>query len=233
MREPETPRQLPLELGFATGYSRDDLVVSPANSQAVALIDRWPEWPSPVVVLAGPAGSGKSHLAAIWQANSGATRLEPANIEASLAVVDGAGAVLIDDADSGYLDQNGLFHLINTFNAGGGRLLLTARRFPLAWGVTLPDLASRLKAAATIEIHEPDDLLLAGVITKLFADRQIEVDQAVVQYLVRRIERSLSTAIRVVDRLDRLALEQKTRVSRTLAAEVIEAIDQGQTELDV
>lgn len=233
MREPETPRQLPLDLGFSTGLTRDDLVVSQANAQAVSLIDRWPDWPAPVVVLAGPAGSGKSHLAAIWQANAAALRLHPEQIEAALAAVDGAGAVLIDDADCGRLDQNGLFHLINTIRAGGGSLLLTARRFPLAWGVTLPDLASRLKAAATVEIHEPDDLLLAGVITKLFADRQIEVDQAVVQYLVRRIERSLSTAIRVVDRLDRAALEQKARISRVLAAEIIEAIDQGQWELDV
>lgn len=231
MREPETPRQLPLDLGFSAGLTRDDLVVSQANAQAVTLIDRWPEWPSPVVVLAGPAGSGKSHLAAIWRSGSGALQLPAAGISEHLADVDGAGAVLIDDADGGQLDENGLFHLINTIRAGGGWLLLTARRFPLAWGVTLPDLSSRLKAAATIEIQEPDDLLLAGVITKLFADRQIEVDQTVVQYLVRRIERSLSTAIRVVERLDRVALEQKTRISRILAAEIIEAIDQGQGEL--
>lgn len=99
--------------------------------------------------------------------------------------------------------------------------------------MTLPDLASRLKAAATVEIDEPDDLLLAGVITKLFADRQIEVDPAVVQYLVRRIERSLSTAIGVVDRLDRAALEQKTRITRALAADVLNAMDEGQAAFDL
>ena len=142
-----------------------------------------------------------------------------------------AGPVFVDDADRDGLDEQGLFHLINAVRSAGTQLLLTARRFPAAWGVKLPDLASRLRAATTVEIGEPDDLLLAGVITKLFADRQIEVEPHVVQYLVRRIERSLSTAIRVVDRLDRAALEQKSRITRALATEAVSALDEGQGEL--
>lgn len=229
---PETPRQLPLDLGHSPGFSRDHLVVSEANAQAAALIDRWPEWPAPVVLLAGPAGSGKSHLAAIWREHAGALQLSASDISAHLAEI-GSTPVLIDDADQGKLDQDGLFHLINTVRGAGSHLLLTARSFPSSWGVTLPDLASRLKAAATVEIEEPDDLLLAGVITKLFADRQVEVEPHVVQFLVRRIERSLSTAIRVVDRLDRAALEQQARITRALAAETVNALDAGQNELDL
>ncbi|WP_439502707.1 DnaA regulatory inactivator HdaA [Aminobacter ciceronei] len=231
-REPIKPRQLPLDLGHSPGFSRDDLVVSGANAQAVSLIDRWPEWPAPVVLLAGPAGSGKSHLAAIWRDHADALQLDVSDISAHLGEV-GTASVLIDDADQGRLDQNGLFHLINTVRGSGAQLLLTARSFPVAWGVTLPDLASRLKAAATVEIDEPDDLLLAGVITKLFADRQVEVEPHVVQFLVRRIERSLSTAIRVVERLDRAALEQKSRITRALAAETIGALDAGQGEFEL
>jgi chromosomal replication initiation ATPase DnaA len=230
MREPDRPRQLPLDLGHAAGHSRDDLVVSAANREAAGLIDRWPDWPSPVVVLAGPPGSGKSHISAIWRDAAGAVSLAARSIPLEIA---SARPVLIDDADSKPLDEQGLFHLINAVRGAGGHLLLTARRFPAAWNVTLPDLASRLKAAATVEIHEPDDLLLAGVITKLFADRQVEVDAPVVQYLVRRIERSLSTAISVVDRIDRAALQRKTRITRALAAEMIEAIDEGQADLGV
>lgn len=231
-RETHRPRQLPLDLGHSPGQSRDDLVVSQANAQAAALIDRWPDWPSPVVVLAGPSGSGKSHLAAIWREHSGAVQLTASDIVDHVADL-GAAPVLIDDADLGRLDQEGLFHLINTIRGAGSYLLLTARTFPSAWGVTLPDLASRLKAAATVEIDEPDDLLLAGVITKLFADRQVEVEPHVVQFLVRRIERSLLTAIRVVERIDHAALEQNTRITRALAAETVNAIDEGQGELEL
>src|SRR5690606_7882460 len=146
-------------LGHGTGYSRDDLVVSPANSEAVGLIERWPDWPSPVVVLAGPTGSGKTHLASIWREGAGALQLDARDL--GQAMPDPGGRpVLIDDVDAAALPEQGLFHLINAVRSAGSSLLVTARRFPSAWGVQLPDLSSRLKAAATVEIHEPDDGLL-------------------------------------------------------------------------
>jgi len=233
MREPEKPRQLPLDLAHAPGLSREDLVVSPANRAAVELVERWPDWPSAAVVLAGPPGSGKSHLAAIWRERSGAVAFEAGKIAAGTAGAGQTLAFLINDADAPGLDETGLFHLMNHVRQNGGHLLLTARRFAPAWGVRLPDLASRLKAAPTVEIAEPDDLLLAGVITKLFADRQVAVDASVVQFLVRRIERSLATASDVVDRLDRAALERQGPVTRALAAQVVSALDSGQAEMDL
>ena len=227
------PRQVPLDLAHPVGQSRDDLVVAPSNAEALALVERWPDWPSPVVVLAGPAGSGKTHLAAIWREESGAADLTDQGFSPQAVEVASRGAVLIDDIDSGQIDETGLFHLINAVRQAGTSLLLTARRFPAAWGVRLPDLESRLKAAAMVEIREPDDALLAVVLTKLFADRQVEVDPHVVQYVARRIERSLSSASAVVARLDRAALEQKTRIGRALAAQIIAEMDAGQRALDL
>ena len=227
------PRQLPLDLAHPVAHSRDDLIVGPSNREAVGLLEAWPEWPSAVVVLAGPAGSGKSHLAAIWCEDSGATVLSAGGLGVHAIEAATHGPVLIDDIDARVIDEAGLFHLINAVKQAGTSLLLTARRFPMAWGVRLPDLSSRLKEAATVEIDEPDDFLLMAILTKLFADRQVEVEPHVVQFLVRRIERSLSSAMDVVARLDRAALEQKTRISRTLAAHVIEAMEAGQGNLDV
>jgi len=226
-------RQLPLDLGHRPGSSRDDLVVTAANAEAVALIDRWPDWPAPVVILAGPRGAGKTHLGAIWRDLSAAHELDPPSLQDDAIAAGSSGPVFIDDADRGRIDEAGLFHLINAVRGAGTHLLMTARRFPAAWRVSLPDLASRLKAAATVELREPDEMLLAGVITKLFADRQVEVEPHVVSFIVRRIERSLSTAIRVVAKLDAAALEQKTRISRGLAAQIVSAMDEGQGELDL
>ncbi|MFN3549045.1 MAG: DnaA regulatory inactivator HdaA [Mesorhizobium sp.] len=226
------PRQLPLDLGHRAELSRENLIVSPANAAAVALVDRWPDWPAPVVILAGPTGSGKSHLAEIWAREANAVALSPVRLAEGLEPARQGRAILVDGIAAGAIDQTALFHLINEVRAAGGFLLLTSRSFPAAWGVTLPDLASRLRAATVVETGAPDDLLLAGVITKLFADRQVEVEAHVVAYLISRIERSLSTAGRVVDQLDRAALEQKSRVTRALASSVITALDQGQGELD-
>lgn len=223
-------RQLPLDFGHAPALSRDDLVVSAANRAAVEMLERWPEWPSPVVILAGPAGSGKSHLAAVWGDMTGA--FDAAGYATGGAQFGAGQGLLVDDADISPIDETGLFHLINAVRENGASLLMTARRFPAAWRVSLPDLVSRLKAATLVELGEPDDALLGGVLTKLFADRQVEVDPAVIQYLVRRMERSLGTANAIVDRLDRAALERKVPITRGLAAETLTAMDVGQASLD-
>ena len=223
-------RQLPLDLSRRPGFSRDELVVTPANAAAVALVDRWPDWPSPVVVLAGPPGSGKSHLASLWADRAEALVGAVQDAESLVARAAAGHAVLLEGVEPP-LDEAGLFHLINAVRGAGSNLLMTSRRFPAAWGVGLADLASRLKAATVVEIAEPDDLLLSAVITKLFADRQVEVEPHVVAYIVNRIERSLSTAAGVVERLDHAAMARKTRISRALAAEIVSALDEGQGEL--
>ena len=226
-------RQLPLALDHAPASAREDIVWGEANKAALAMIDRWPDWSAPVLVIAGPPGSGKSHLARAWAEIAGATQLAPADLSGEGARNSAGRALFIDDADAPALDENGLFHLINAAREAGSSILLTSRRFPAAWPVRLPDLASRLKAAALVEIEEPDDALLAAVIHKLFADRQVEVEPHVVQFLVRRIERSVATAAAVVERLDRAALEDKVRISRSLAARIVGSLDTGQREFDL
>ncbi len=222
-RDRRRHEQLPLAFPYDTATGRDDLLVSERLDAAVSIIDHWPHWPSPVVVLAGPVGSGKSHLAAIWRARSGAKDVHP-RAGSGAAKLAADGPVLFEDAERQGFDDTELFHVINSVRENGHSLLITSRLWPMSWPVTLPDLRSRLKAATVVEIGEPDEDLLAQVIVKLFADRQLYIDDKLVGYIVTRMERSLAAAQTIVERLDRLALARGTRITRQLAAEVLNEV---------
>ncbi|MCE7029067.1 HdaA/DnaA family protein [Jiella avicenniae] len=212
-------RQLPLDLPHRPSHSRDDLVVSGANRLAVEAVDAWPSWPHPVLFVSGPPGSGKSHLAAVWAGQAGAVRADRVGVGSILS--ESGFRAVVDDADRGALDEPALFALVNAARLGGGSLLLTGRIAPAAIPFATPDLRSRLAAATTVSLGAPDDALLTGVLAKLFADRQIEVEAAALGYLVARMERSLDAARRIVAAIDREALAEKRRVSRPLLRRVL------------
>jgi chromosomal replication initiation ATPase DnaA len=227
-RERRKGEQLPLQFTHDAAKGRDDLLVSARLAAAVSIVDEWPAWPSPVVILAGPVGSGKSHLAHIWQERSGATEIRP-TAGSDAAALAAAGPVLFEDAERRGFDEAELFHVINSVRENGHTLLMTSRLWPMSWPVGLPDLKSRLKAATVVEIGEPDEELLAQVIVKLFSDRQLYIDDKLVGYIVNRMERSLGAAQTIVERLDRLALARGTRITRALAAEVLSDVGNAGT----
>lgn len=215
--------QIPLAFGHDPATGREDLLVSDRLSAAIAIVDHWPDWPAPVVIIAGPVGSGKSHLAGIWKERAGAETIHPL-AGSDAAVIAAERPVLFEDADRSGFDDTTLFHVINNVRQHGTGLLMTTRLWPMSWPVTLPDLRSRLKAATVVEIGEPDDELLTQVLIKLFADRQLFVDERLVGYIVQRMERSLEAAQTIVERIDRLALSRGTKLTRALAAEVLEEL---------
>ena len=224
--------QLPLDFEHAPSTSREDLIVSDPLSAAINLVDLWPDWPSPLVIMAGPTGAGKTHLANIWRERSGASLVSvKAPGEAALAHA-ASGPVLLEDIDRTGFDETLLFHLINTVREHGTAMMITTRIWPAAWPVHLPDLQSRLRAATIVEIGEPDDELLEQVIEKLFADRQVIVDPKVVAYLVQRMERSLDAAQTIVCRMDQLALARRGKINRILAAEVLAELESGSPDTE-
>jgi chromosomal replication initiation ATPase DnaA len=215
------PRQLALALEHAESFAREDFVESATNAAALTLVDGFPDWPSRVMALVGPPGAGKSHLAAIWAARADARVLAARELEGgSIPDMLGTGALVVEDLDRDSADETDLFHLLNLARQDNAWLLLTARRPPAAWNVALPDLASRLRAIPVVNLAAPDDALLRALLLKLFADRQLAVDEALLSYLLSRIERSPLAARAAIERLDREALRQKRAVNRALAAEI-------------
>lgn len=228
-------RQLPLSLPHSAAMTRADFVVGRANESAVALVDRHPDWPNPVAVLVGPVGSGKTHLGQIWKTAAGAVEIAARDLAtASLDGVVGNSPVLVEDLHEDGVSQPALFHLLNLVRERGASVLLTSRIPVSALQFDLPDLASRLRAAVPAELSEPEDDLLARVIFKLFTDRQLAVDPAVVDFISQRMERSLGAANRLVELLDREALAAGRPISRHLAAAVLarEAGDEPELPFD-
>ena len=214
--------QMSFDLPIASAMTREDFILDGANQKAFDMIVSWPDWPSDVIVLAGPVGSGKSHLAAIHSQQSGATLLNNNDLPKpeDLPVL-GSTPVIVEDAYAVKLDETRMFHLLNHVRERASTLLITSRSWPDSWPLTLPDLRSRLRAAYPLELNEPGDQLLRQVMVKLFADRQLTIEPRVLEYILVRMERSLSAAGRLVSDLDRLSLEQGRPITRQLAADVL------------
>ena len=217
-------QQLSFDLPAKTALGRDDFFVAPSNAMAVALLDPAFHWPSGKLVLTGPAGSGKTHLAHVWASQSGARILSASDLDEDQVPKLAQGPVVVEDVPAvagNIAAQNALFHLHNLVLANGHALMLTGRAAPNLWQLTLPDLQSRVQAATHAELQAPDDALLAVVLAKLFNDRQVTPKADVIPYLVAHMDRSFAAAAMIVDQLDNLSLSEGRTLSRPLAVRLM------------
>lgn len=215
------PRQLAFDLPVRTALGRGDFFVSPANALALAQLDAG-AWPEGKLLLVGPEGAGKSHLAQVWATENAADVLSASALPEAPG---GTQAVVVEDADRIAGDraaETALFHLHNDVLARGGRLLVTAASPPRRWGLCLPDLASRMEATALAEISAPDDRLLAAVLVKHFSDRQIAVAPDLIPWLLARMDRSFAAARALVAAIDARALADGRPVTRAVARQVLD-----------
>jgi chromosomal replication initiation ATPase DnaA len=214
--------QLAFDLPRQQAFMRADYFVSDANAAALAWIDRWPEWPSPVLILQGGQGAGKTHLAHLWCERAAATLIAAGSLglEHVRRIIErSVTGIAVDDADQA--PDIALLHLFNACVEVRGHLLLTSRQPPPSWRPAFPDLGSRLRAVPVVRIEPPDDALLAAVLAKHFADRQLRVGPHVITYLVGHMDRSLAAAAEISAQLDRVALLRQSAITIPMAAGVL------------
>jgi len=216
--------QLPLPLAYRSAHGREDFVVGASNSMAVAWVDRWPDWPAPLLIVSGPAGSGKSHLADVWRSRTGAPVIAASALtsEAAPALLR-RGALVIEDLET-LTDETALFHMLNFAREMTAHLLLTLSTSPSALALRTPDLGSRLRAAPHAAIGEPDPALLAQLIARHFDARGIHASADMIDFLANRIERSAEAAREWVARIDDHALRHNRRLNMRLLREVMAGV---------
>lgn len=219
-------QQITFDLSHRPALGREDFLIAPSNQDAVNWVDRWPAWPGPALVIHGPAASGKTHLAAVWAERTGAQFISTANLgdKDAAAITQLAPHLVIDRVDPWLGDREmevKLFHIYNIMREEGRHLLLTMRMSPAQIAFTLPDLSSRLRAAPAAMIQPPDDSLLASILVKLFNDRQLNVGQDVISYVVPRMERSFAAALALVEQADRIALAEKRNIAIPLMRQIL------------
>ena len=222
--------QLAIPFAHRPALDAAAFMVSDSNREAMSWLDRWPGWASHALAIHGPEGSGKSHLARVWQKKAGAALVAARTLDGAAAAALAAGATAVEDADSG-VDEAVLLHLYNLAREDGGFLLLTGRAPPARWRIALPDLASRLAAMPAVALGRPDDRLLAAVLAKQLRDRQLRVGAQVVAYLARRMERSFAAIARIVDSLDALSLAERRDIGISLARRVLDRSDGAGTRM--
>lgn len=216
-------RQLAFDLPNPEAMTREHFFVAPSNALALATVEGWQDWPGRKLLLLGPEGSGKTHLVQIWAALSDAVILSAETLaDTDIASLSGR-SVVVEDADRLGAAEAQLFHLHNLVTATGA-LLLTARTPPRDWGLSLPDLISRMQATPIAQLDAPDDALLSAVLVKLFADRQIAVPSNLIPYLVSRMPRSIGAARALVASLDARALAAGRPITRALAGEMLDTL---------
>jgi|APTNR8051073442_1049403.scaffolds.fasta_scaffold04312_4 chromosomal replication initiation ATPase DnaA len=219
------PRQLALAFERPLSNAWEDFLVGDANRDAVLWLDRWPDWPATALSVYGPVGCGKTHLMNAFLAQTGGTSLSlnALNNRDLASAVEAQRVLAVDDADKlvtvGLAEP--LLHLYNSAKEARCCLLLISIEPPARWNIDLGDLRSRLISCPTVGIGPPDDTMISAILVKMFADRQIRVDDALIDFLVPRMERSYAAAARIVSLIDETALTTKRRVTLSLARDVL------------
>lgn len=215
-------KQLILPLEFPPALEAKDFIVSSANEEAFLLLNRWPNWPNHSLAIYGEKGCGKTHLSHIWKMTTHARYLSAQEFNSiDLEVLfDNAPLFVLDDSHLIEKEEK-LFHFYNHLIQSKGALLLISQTPPAHWRTTLPDLRSRLNAIPALKIHPPDEALLFQVIQKLFNDFHITVEEAVINFLLKHIERSFESARFWVTTLNTYALTQRRSITIPMMKEIL------------
>ena len=213
--------QLLLELDYKTNFNEHDFYLSKSNSNAFNLINRWPDWNKKILNISGEKFSGKSHLANIFKLKSKAFLINGNKIDNSIfKSLKLHESIIIDDFEE-CNEEEILYSIFNLIDQDSKYLLINSLKPINEIKFKLPDLGSRSKNCLYVKIENPDDELLFAIILKNFSDRQIKIDEKIINFIISRIDRSYRKIDEFIYKIDELSLKKKKPINLKTIKEIL------------
>ena len=213
--------QLLLNLNHKQNFNYDDFYVSNSNYYAFKIIENWPKWEKNIVNVYGEKYSGKSHLSNIFYKKYKAKKLTEDQINNDTLLEIKIHQNIIIDNFTNHINEKILYSIFNLVDQDNKYLIINSLKPINLFDFDLEDLVSRSKNCLFAEIKKPDDDLIFALILKNFSDRQISINKNLIDYIIKRIDRSYSKIAEFIYKIDELSLKKKRAIDLKLIKEII------------
>ena len=213
--------QILFDFKFNKNYLDQDYYLSPSNQNAYNLINCWPKWIKKTINLYGEKFSGKSHLVSIFEKKT--TCIKVFSEEFSDMTIQNfkiKQALIIEDLDENF-SENLLYTVLNIIEQENKYLLITSLEPLNKFNFKLPDLISRIRNCLIIGIKNPDDNLIFALLIQYLSDRQINIDKKLIEYIIKRIDRSYEKIFLFIHKIDKLSLKKGIPINLSIIKEAL------------
>ena len=215
--------QLLLDLNYEQNFKDDDFYVGKSNFYIYELVHKWPNWEKNFLNISGEKFSGKTHLVNIFLKKFNGIRFEANSLnEKNLKSIKTYQNIILENLNLN-INEKLIYTLFNLVDQSNKFLIITSTKPIVEINFKLEDLKSRTKNCLLAKIENPDDELMFALILKNFSDRQIVIDKKLIDFIIKRIDRSYDKIFEFIYKIDELSLKKKKPIDLKSIKEVLKA----------
>ena len=210
-----------IKFGYDKNFKDEDFYISSSNKHIFNLLNKWPKWEKNFLNISGEKFSGKTHLINIFLKQFNGLKIESKLLKNDiLKDIKIYQNIILEDLNEN-IDEKLIYSIINFIEQDNKYLIITSLKPIVNIDFKLNDLRSRAKNFLLHTIEKPDDELIFALILKNLSDRQISIDKKLINYIIKRIDRSYSKIFDFIYKIDEMSLKKKKSIDLKLIKEVL------------
>lgn len=210
-----------IKFDYEKNFKDDDYYISKTNKHIYDLLNKWPHWEKNFLNISGENFSGKTHLINIFIKKFKGLQIDAKNFKNDdLIRVKNYKNIILENVDNS-VNEKLFFTLINIVEQDNRYLIVTSRQPIVNFDFDLADLTSRAKNFLLQNIEKPDDELMFALILKNLSDRQISLDKKLIEYAIKRIDRSYGKIFEFIYKIDEMSLKKKKSINLEIIREIL------------